>query len=72
MMMDSSLLVTTRFTTLEQDLACNASFGPETCPTVYEQTSTATNYVMAAERFAAGWQKGASRARARRRELEER
>ena len=49
--MDSSLLVSTRITTLEQRLVCNATHGPATCPQVYDVASERTNYVMAAERF---------------------
>ncbi|KAH8057951.1 ATP P2X receptor [Aureococcus anophagefferens] len=49
--MDSSLLVSTRITTLEQRLVCNATHGPATCPQVYAVASERTNYVMAAERF---------------------
>lgn len=50
-MFDSSLLVSTRVTTLGQSLACNATVGAPTCPTVYDVDTTATAYVMAAERF---------------------
>ena len=40
--MDSSLLVSTRITTLEQRLVCNATHGPATCPQVYDVASERT------------------------------
>ena len=48
--MDKSILITTRQTSYEQVLACNITEQPS-CPNLYNETSTATKYVVDSEYF---------------------